>query len=282
MADSVFRENVVIVTGASSGIGRALALRLADQGARLTLAARRAEQLEEVAQECRRRGGEALVVPTDVAEQEQCRRLIEQTVERYERIDTLINNAGVNMTDRFVDLRDLKVFEYVMAVDFFGQLYPTHAALPYLKTTGGRIVTVGSFKSFFANARADAYTASKHALVGFFGSLRIELAGTGVTVTLVFPPWVATELRTRALDEEGKPWGGLSRHEQGAMSSDACAQLILKAAAERKREAVMSPRAKLGRWLALAAPSVLDRIVAKETEPESRPGARSTVPPTRA
>ena len=203
MADRVFRDNVVIVTGASSGIGRALALQLADQKARLTLAARRAEQLEGVAQECRRRGGEALVVPTDVAEQEQCRRLIEQTVERYERIDTLINNAGVNMTTRFVELRDLSVFEYVMAVNFFGQLYATHAALPYLKATHGRIVTVCSFKSFFVNARADAYTASKHALVGFFGSLRIELAGTGVTVTLAYPPWVATELRTRSLLRRG-------------------------------------------------------------------------------
>ncbi len=269
MVNRTFRENVVIVTGASAGIGRALALELAGQGAMLTLAARRTELLEEVAGESRNRGGEALAIPTDVSSREQCRRLVEQTVERYGRVDTLINNAGINMTTRFTDLPDLGVFERVMAVDFYGQVYPTHAALPYLRASRGRIVSLGSLKSFFANARADAYTAGKHALVGFFGSLRIELAGTGVTVTLVYPPWVATELRTRALDRDGRPWGGVSRHEEGAMSPETCARLILEAAAARKREALIPTRAKFGRWLALVAPGMVDRTVAKETEPES-------------
>jgi NAD(P)-dependent dehydrogenase (short-subunit alcohol dehydrogenase family) len=277
MGDKAFRDNVVVVTGASSGIGQALARQLADHGARLAIAARRAELLEGVADECRRRGGEALAVPTDVASQDQCRRFVELSVERYGRIDTLVNNAGINMTTRFTDLPDLRVFEDVMAVNFYGQLYMTHAALPHLRASRGRIVSVCSLKSFFANARADAYTASKHALVGFFGSLRIELAGTGVTVTLVHPPWVATELRTRALDEQGRPWGGVSRHEEGAMSPETCARLILKAAAERRREALTPPRAKLARWMALIAPAVLDRVVAKETEPESAPGRRAAV-----
>jgi short-subunit dehydrogenase len=266
MDGAAFRDNAVILTGASLGIGRAVALRLAEQGARLALAARTADRLEAIADECRQRGGQAIAVPTDIADREQCRLLVERTVEHYGRVDTLINNAAVGMTSHFVDLHNLDVFERVVAVDLFGPVYCTHFALPHLSATRGRIVTVSSLKGLFANARADGYTASKHALGGFFDSLRIELAGRGVSVTVVYPPWVSTGVSTRALDENGEPWGGLSRHERGAMSPDACAAVIVEAAARRKRAAVMTVTGKLGRWTALAMPSLTDRVVARKTD----------------
>jgi NADP-dependent 3-hydroxy acid dehydrogenase YdfG len=110
MKKQTFLENVIIITGASSGIGRHLALRFAEQGAWLALAARNAEQLEEVSKQCQQRGGKAIIIPTDVAEQSQCKNLIERTIEKYGRIDTLINNAGFGIASRFDELHDLKIF----------------------------------------------------------------------------------------------------------------------------------------------------------------------------
>jgi NADP-dependent 3-hydroxy acid dehydrogenase YdfG len=137
MSQQLFRENVTIVTGASSGIGRALSLQLADQGAWLALAARDRPRLEQVAQMCRERGGRAIVVETDVSQQAQCERLIEETLGEFGRVDTLVNNAGVTMWARLDELKDLAPLERIMQVNYFGSLYCTYAALPYLKQSRG-------------------------------------------------------------------------------------------------------------------------------------------------
>ena len=133
MRESFFQENAVIITGASSGIGRELAFQLADQGAWLALASRNAGKLEDVSHQCRQRGGRSICIPTDVADQAQCRNLVEATVSEYGRIDTLINNAGIGHDARFDELPDLVVFEKVIRVNFFGSVYCTHYALPHLK-----------------------------------------------------------------------------------------------------------------------------------------------------
>ena len=163
-----FSENVVIITGASSGIGEHLALRLADQGAWLTLAARNAGQLEGVADQCRQRGGKAVAIPTDVAEQDQCKNLIERTMEEYGRIDTLVNNAGIGLASRFIRLPNLSLFEKVIQVNFFGSVYCTYHALPHLKETRGRLVAISSLRGKLPASRADGYGASKHAMTEFF------------------------------------------------------------------------------------------------------------------
>jgi len=207
MNNASFRENVVVITGASSGIGRELAFQLADQGAWLSLAARNAERLESAAAQCRERGGKALVVPTDVSQQGQCRNLIERTVAEYDRIDALINNAGITMWARFDELQDLSLLEWIMQVNYLGSLYCTYYALPYLKQTRGRIVGVSSLTGKTGVPTRSGYAASKHAMVGFFDSLRIELADDGVSVTMIYPGFVATEARKRALGPapRGKP-----------------------------------------------------------------------------
>ena len=265
MKETAFRENVVIITGASFGIGQQLALQLAGYGAWLALAARNAEKLEGVSKQCRQRGGKAIVIPTDISAQSQCQNLIERTIAEYGRIDTLINNAGIGLASRFDELQDLAVFEKIIRVNFFGSVYCTHYALPYLKKTRGRLVGVSSLRGKFPSATADGYGASKHAMAGFFDSLRIEIANSGVSVTMIYPGWVCTGITSRALRANGKLSGEISKHEIGAMPVDTCARIIIQAIARRKREVVMTLQGKLGLWLRLVAPDVVDQIVRKNT-----------------
>lgn len=258
-----FKENVVILTGASTGIGEALAWALAEQGAWLALAARNEAKLEAVAAECRKRGGRALVIPTDVTVEGECRELIECTVAEYGRIDTLINNAGLSMWMKFEDVEDLKSLEYLMRVNYFGSMYCTYYALPYLKRTKGRIVAVASVAARAGVPTRTGYSASKHAMDGFFSSLRIEVADDGVSVTVAFPDFVASGMHTRSLGADGKPLGHNPLQVDKIMTSEECARLILQGTAARKREIIMSGRARIGQWLKLIAPGMVDDIAKK-------------------
>lgn len=206
-----------------------------------------------------------MVIPTDVAEQSQCQNLIEGTVAKYGRIDTLINNAGFGVASRFDELQDLSLFEKVIQVNFFGSVYCAHYALPYLKETRGRLVGVSSLRGKFPSATADGYGASKHAMAGFFDSLRNELSESGVSVTMIYPGWVSTGISSRALRADGKPTGKISVHEEGAMPVDDCARQIVQAVAMRKREVVMTLQGKLGLWIRLIAPGAVDRATREKT-----------------
>jgi NAD(P)-dependent dehydrogenase (short-subunit alcohol dehydrogenase family) len=255
-----FRDNSVVLTGASSGIGRELALQLAAQGARLTLAARGAAALEEVAATCRARGAVAVAVPTDVAEEEQCRALVERAVAEHGRLDTLILNAGISMWALFEELTTLRPLEEVLRVNYLGSVYPTFYALPHLKASRGRIVGVASLTGKTGVPTRSGYAASKHAMAGFFDTLRIELAPRGVSVTMAYPDFVATPIRQRAFGADGEPLGASPVQEGKVMSAATCARLILAAAGERRREVVMGLRGKVGLWLKLVAPGLIDRI----------------------
>lgn len=266
MRETTFRENVVIITGASFGIGQQLALQLADNGAWLALAGRNVEKLEDVSRQCSQHGGRVIVIPTDVADPDQCRNLIERTVLEYGRIDTVINNAGIGMASRFEALQDLALFEKVFRVNFFGSVYCTHYALPYLKKTRGRLVGISSLRGKYPSATADAYTPSKHAMAGFFDSLRIEIAKSGISVTMIYPGWVSTGISSRALWADGTLTGELSKHEKNAMPVDVCARMILEATAKRKREVVMTFQGKIGLWLRLIVPKLVDEIARKGSD----------------
>jgi len=266
MPDETFSQNVIIITGASAGIGKELALQLAREGAWLSLAARNTKRLEEVAEQCRKSGAKALVVPTDVSDKEQCRRLIEKTVQEYGRLDTLINNAGITMWALFEDIKDLSLPERIMQVNFFGSVYCTYYALPHLKKSRGRIVAVASLTGKTGVPTRTIYAASKHAMAGFFDSLRIELADTGVAVTMIFPGFVSTDIRERAMNGEGKPLQVSPLPEDEMMPVEECAGRIMKAMRERKREVVMTARGKIGVWLKLIAPGLVDKIARKAIE----------------
>jgi len=261
-----FKDNVVILTGASTGIGEAMAHQLAGQGAWLALAARNAPKLEAVAAACRARGGRALVVPTDVTNEDECRELTERVVAEYGRIDTLINNAGLSMWMKFEDVEDLDSLEYIMRVNFFGSMYCTYYALPHLKQARGRIVAVASVTGRTGVPTRSGYAASKHAVVGFFESLRIEVEDDGVSVTIAFPDFVGSGMHTRSLGADGQPLGHNPLQVDKIMTSDACARLILAGAAARKRQVIMSTRSRFGQWLKLIAPGQVDRIAKRAIE----------------
>jgi short-subunit dehydrogenase len=260
MIQSIFQDKVVVITGASSGIGRELAFQLASQGAWLSLAARTTERLESVKTECESRGGKAIVVSTDVAEPAQCAELIRKTVERYSRLDVLINNAGKTMHANFEDVRDPSIFEKLMRVNYLGSVYCTYYALPYLKQTQGRIIGVSSLTGKTGVPTRSGYAASKHAMAGFFDSLRIEVAQHHISVTMIYPGFVATTVREQAFGEDGKSVGRSAVRENEVMSVEKCAHIILRAAEQRRREVVMTLRGKIGIWLKLLAPGMVDRI----------------------
>jgi NAD(P)-dependent dehydrogenase (short-subunit alcohol dehydrogenase family) len=260
MSDSQFRNKVVIITGASSGIGREMALQLAEQEAWLSLAARDAGRLETVRAECQARGGKAIAVRTDVSEESQCAVLVQKTVDAYGRIDALINNAGISMWAIFEDVRDPTIFEKIMRVNYLGSVYCTYHALPYLKKTGGRLVGISSLAGKGGVPTRSGYAASKHAMAGFFDTLRIETAGSGITVTMVYPDFVASEIRKRAFGADGQPLGRSPIREDEIMPVDRCAHMIIRAASGRKRELVMTARGRAGVWVKLIAPGLVDRI----------------------
>jgi len=258
---NTFREKTVIVTGASSGIGRALALRLADEGAWLTLAARNAQRLDSLAEECQQRGGKALAIPTDVADESQCRALVQRTQEMYGRIDTLVNNAGIDVVGKLEDLPDLSLFKQVIAVNFYGTVYCTYYALPYLKETRGRIVNMSSLGGMLAIPFNTSYVASKFAVIGFSDSLRMEVEQAGVSVTAICPSLVVTEFHERYLDKDGHSKGPAGRaiYTEQTMTADQCAQIVVRAARRRKRQVVMQPGPP-ALWLKLIAPGWVDRL----------------------
>lgn len=259
MKSDVFRDQVVIVTGASAGIGKSLALKLASQGAKITIAARRAERLEDVAVECRLLGGEVLVVPTDVCDEAQCKLLIEKTIDEFGKLDMLVNNAGLAASALFDEFPDLHLFKQTMDVNFYGAVYCTFYALPHLKKTHGRVVAISSLGGKAAIPYNTPYCSSKYALHGFYDSLRIELVQHGVSCTVICPWWVVTEFHESQMDKNGVPRGerGRAIYTKKMMTSDQCAQIILNSAFKRRREVLMGPGA-LAVWLKVIAPGFLD------------------------
>jgi len=253
-------NRAVLLTGASAGIGRELALQLASPGMRLALAARDAAQLSAVAELCRRRGSETLIVPTDVGVESDCQRLVERTAAAFGGIDMLLLNAGQDMWARLDEIRDASIFERLMRVNYLGPAWLTRLALPYLKASRGQIVVVSSLAGLTGVPTRTGYAASKHALHGFFDSLRIELAGSGVSITLACPDFVRSEIHRRALGPDGKPLGESPMQERRIMSAAVCAARILDAAGRRKRMAVLSLRGRLGRYARLVAPGLIDWI----------------------
>jgi short-subunit dehydrogenase len=271
-----FRDQVVIVTGASSGIGKALALQLAGQGTKVVLAARRAELLEQIAAECRQAGGEALSVPTDIADEAQCKALVEKTIAAFGRLDMLINNAGLAVIARLEDYSDLSLFRHTMNVNFYGAVYCTYYALPHLIRSHGRIVAVSSLGGKAPLPYNSPYIASKFAMHGFFDSLRIELKQHEVSVTIVCPYWVVTGFHEAQMDKDGVPRGASGRaiYSKKMMTAERCAEVILRAAYRRQREVLMGP-GRLIAWLRLLAPGLLDRIVISFLKATARRGQKN-------
>ena len=261
------KNMVVVITGASKGIGAELARQLAAKGAKLALAARNEAELTVVAEECRKRGATGVItVKCDVAIEHDCQTLVTGTLLAFGRIDILVNNAGMSMWARFDEIRDFAVLDQIMRVNYMGAVYCTAHALPHLRETHGRIVGIASLAGLVGVPTRTGYSASKHAMRGFFDSLRIEVADSGVTVTMIYPGFVATGIRENATGPDGKPILVDPVKAGEVMSVEDCVRRIVAAIERREREVVMTARGKIGLWLKLLSPSLIDRMARRAVE----------------
>lgn len=253
-------NKVVLITGASSGIGRALAFAFGREGARIVICARKAETLQEAGDELRRAGINVLTLPADVSVEADVRRLIEQTIAHFGQLDVLINNAGITMRSLLIDT-DPAVIQKVMDINFMGTVYATRYALPYIQATKGSIVGISSIAGFRGLPVRSGYSASKFAMNGFLEAVRTELLHTGVHVLTACPGFTASNIRFAALDAHGQAAGETMRDEGSMMSAEACADHILRAVKTRKRELILTSQGKLTVFLNKWLPGLMDKLV---------------------
>ena len=262
-----FKGQVVVLTGASEGIGRALALHIAQPGLQIVVCGRNAARLDDLKKDLEAKGAGCITVAGDLAERSECQRVIETAVKTYGRIDTLINNAGITMWANFEDTTDPGLIEHVMRVNFLSAANCTHYALPHLIKSKGRIAAVASIAGILGVPGHAIYGASKHAMMGFFNSLRVELKAKGVSVTMIAPDFVKTEIHVRGLDAKGKAMG--KRIDDNNMSADECARLMAKAILKRQRLLITSARGKLAYTVRDLLPGLVDMVSLRSVKSHS-------------
>lgn len=231
------QKKVVIITGASSGIGKALAEKYATEGFNLVLAARRIERLQELQQQLN--NVEVLPVQTDVAKEEDCKILIERAIEKFGKIDILINNAGISMRAAFIDV-ETDVLRRLMDVNYWGTVYCTKYALPHVLKQKGSIVGVISTGGYIGLPGRTGYSGSKFAVRGFLDTVRIEYLRAGLHVLVAAPGFTASEIRKTALVQDGSQQGETPRNESKMMSAERCASIMYRAIKRRKRKMIIS------------------------------------------
>jgi len=262
-----FLNKIVIITGASSGIGRALALHLSSMGARVVLAARGIVRLEAVASIIRERGGDAIVVQTDVTNHHDCYCLIDKTLETYGTVDILINNAGISMRANFSDVK-IEVLERLMNTNFWGAVYCTKYALPHLIESRGSLVAISSVCGITALPGRTGYAASKHALDGFMDTIRVEQIKSDLHVLTVHPGFTASNIRNTALNQYGEEQKETPRDEDKMMTAEAVANEVGHAIRTQKRDIVLTTEGKLITWLYKRAPGLADKLIYNEMAKE--------------
>ena len=253
------KDKVVIITGASSGIGLATARYFGNRESWLILAARSEDKLKKIEQQFIRDGIRVLSVPTDVRKESDCKNLIDKTIEHYGRIDILINNAGVSMRALFGDLL-LDVFHVVMDTNFWGTVYCTKFALPYLLETKGTVTGVSSVAGLQGLPGRTAYSASKFALHGFLEALRMEYRSYGLHVFIIAPGFTSSNIRVSALTADGKPQGLSPRVEKRMMTSDQVAKHIYNGIKKKRRMIVLTATGKAIFLLRKISPRLMDRV----------------------
>ncbi|MBK7851193.1 MAG: SDR family oxidoreductase [Bacteroidetes bacterium] len=253
-------EKVVVVTGASSGIGRSLAIEFARNGYNVVAAARKVDQLETVKKDIEKAGGKALIVATDVSKESDCERLMAETMATFGRIDVLINNAGISMRAVF-EKTDLNVIRQLMDINFWGTVYCTKYALPHLLKSKGSVVGISSIAGKKGLPGRTGYSASKFAMEGFLETLRTENLKTGLHVLVACPGFTASNIRNTALAADGNTQGESPRDEKKMMQPEEVARRIYKAVEGRKRDIIMTRDGKLTVFLNKFFPAMMDKVV---------------------
>lgn len=254
------KDKVVIITGASSGIGKALALEYATRGAHVVMAARNEERLHQAAEEVSASGVKVFAVVTDVSVEADCKNLISKSIEEFSGIDVLINNAGISMRALFADT-DLDVIRQLMGINFWGTVYCTKYALPHLLETKGSVVGISSIAGYKGLPGRTGYSASKFAMHGFLETLRIENMKKGLHVLIACPGFTASNIRNTALNEKGMVQGESPRDEGKMMSAEEVARHIANAIAKRKDRLTLTFQGRLTVILNKFFPKFMDKQV---------------------
>jgi dehydrogenase/reductase SDR family member 7B len=249
---------VIIITGASSGIGKALALEYGRKGARLVLAARKKENLDEVG--ALLAGCDFLLVPTDVSKEEDCRRLISEAIGKYGKIDVLINNAGISMRAIFEEV-DLSVIRNLMDTNFWGTVYCSKFALPHLLHTKGSLIGISSVAGYKGLPGRTGYSASKFAMHGLLEVIRIENMKKGLHVLIACPGFTASNIRNVALSKDGTAQGETPLDENKLMSAEEVAKRIVEAVEKRKHRLTLTNQGKMTVLLNKFFPKFMDKMV---------------------
>jgi len=263
-------KKVAIITGASSGIGRALAIHFFEHGYRLALGARNMDKLKELGQELNANREDILILKTDVTIESDCKILVESCLHRFNRIDVLVNNAGISMRATLQDL-NLKILQNVMDVNFWGAVYCTKYALESLLQNKGSVVGVSSIAGYVGLPARSGYSASKFAMQGFLEALRTENLGNDLHVLIACPGFTASNIRNTALTADGSKQSESPRDEQKMMSAEMVAKHIYNAVQARKQKLVLTTEGKMAVFLSKFFPKLIQKLVYNKMreEPDS-------------
>lgn len=254
------RDKVVIITGASSGIGKALAYEFARRGSKIVIGARNYNNLSKIAEDIKNQGGDIIFVQTDVCIESDCKNLILTAIDHYGKIDILINNAGISMRALF-EFADLEVIRRLMSVNFWGTVYCTKYALKHIISQKGSIVGVSSAAGIRGLPARTGYSASKFAMGGFLEALRVENLKTGIHVLIAHPGFTSSNIRNTSLNKNGMQQGESPRDEENMMTAEEVAIHIYNAVAKRKNKIVLTGEGKLISTLNKFFPNLLDKFI---------------------
>ncbi|HEY8936207.1 MAG TPA: SDR family oxidoreductase [Cyclobacteriaceae bacterium] len=258
---------VVIITGGSSGIGKALAEVFGSRGSKILITGRNKEELLKVVDELSKKGIAITGFQADVSKEEDNKLMAQEAIAKYGTIDVLINNAGISMRALFDEV-DLDVVKKVMDINFYGVLYATKYCLPEIKKNNGSVIGISSIAGYRGLPGRTGYSASKFALNGFLEVLRTELLKTGVHVLTACPGFTASNIRVRSLTKDGTSQGESPRDEGKMMTAEECALHIYNATVKRKNSLILTTQGKLAvfmnKWLPRLADKLVYNVMAKE------------------
>lgn len=254
------KGKVVIITGGSSGIGKALAKEFGLRGSRVMITGRNGYNLEKAVTELTDKGVDVVGFRGDVGIEDDNRRMAEEAIEKFGTIDILVNNAGISMRALFEET-DIDVVRRVMDTNFFGMVYATKYCMPEIIRNKGSIIGVSSIAGFRGLPGRTGYSASKFALNGFLEALRLELVPKGTHVLTACPGFTSTNIRIKALTKNGAAQNASPREETNMMSAEECAHHIYVATVKRRRTLVLTTQGKLTVFMNKLLPGLVDRVV---------------------
>lgn len=261
-----FKDKIVWITGASSGIGEALAKVFAMQGAKLVLSARRMEELERVMKECNLSNENCLILPLDLQNLENLETLTKTVIAKFSRIDILINNGGISQRSLATETA-IEIDRKIMEINFFGQVALTKSVLPILlNQKAGHIVVVSSISGKFGFWLRSTYSASKHALHGFFDSLRLETEANGIKILIAVPGKIQSNISVHALKSDGSKHNKMDRSHKQGMSAEQCATIILNAIKNNKEEILIGGGETKAVWLKRYFPKWFGMLIRKQAK----------------